>query len=430
MALYVKPGASGTGASANDPISFGNANCVGASSLWTPTNPLVVMQGSSGESFEINKTGTGGGALVQTIIRAGTTGSRTERLRMFGANASGEPLARGQYAEFKAVTGGGAYTASESMLSIGTDTASSAPISHVLVRAIKFNGNQVSYNAINNGSILNNSNVTAQQASAFFVWEDCWFEGARHNGCSMYGGLAGSENQASHIFIRCRFTNCGNTDATGRAVMARQSLPASWVFIDCEFSGNAGGPRTVGATQMPMVMKSCVSHNNLLDTPGCQFVNGCVQIDGCTFYGNRLGGIAVSAIDHELSDITNNIIAGNGGTTSVFGGIFDGTYETGVTIRSAYSNNCFHNNVYGASLTPSNASLSFMTEHRVNDVPGTGHVYADPGFASTISGSEDLRSLVQALRTGGIANLPGLGGNRSIGTPWCGRSYRPRTRGL
>lgn len=421
MPLYTGPGASGTGAASNNKIAWGNANCVGATSLWTPDNALLVCQGASGESFDIAKTGTGGGALVQTLMRAGTTGSRTNRLKMIGCNASGDPLPRGQYAEFKAVTSGGAYTSTESMLSIGTDTASSAPISWALIRGIKFNANGVSYNAINNGGILTNGNVTAQQASANYVWIDCWFDGAIHNGVSAYGGTAGSEVQASHTFIRCRFTNNGNGAASGRALISRQSLPASWVLIDCVFDGNNGGPRTIGATEMPIVVRNCVFMNTGTDTPGLQLANSCVVVDRCTFFRNAIGALNLQQPDHEMCDITNNILAENGSATATYGAIYDQIYADAG--RCGYANNCFWNNRYDGNggVEPAgslnNIALDALTVKRVV-VPGSGHLYTDPLFVSTASGAEDLRALAQALRSGG-AQVIGhkLGAAASIGVP-------------
>lgn len=441
MPLYVKPGASGTGASAGSPASWSNANVFGATSLWTPDNPLVLMQGDSGQAFAIAKTGTGGGALVQTLARAGTTGSRTNRLPVYGANASGDPLPRGQHVEIKAVSTGGAYTTAESMFSLGKDVATSAPISYTRWRSIYFNANGVSYNCWNNGNTLANTTDATQAPSAFHEFEDCRLGNAVHNGWSGFNGTSGSEAWLGLVMRRCEIFGCGFGAANGRAMISRGTYAASWMLIDCSIHDNNGGPRLGGATEMPAIFEGCVFYNNGTDTEGAYLNNASVIVRRCVFHANKRGGLNLQQPDPDLCDISDNVFANNGleAPNNTNGA---GIVDQGMVALPAQDKHYCRRNVYWNNwakrtpdglLVPANFLVLGLDlgNDEANVAPfGEGEIIANPGFASVISGAEDLRSTVHALRAGGQSAITGFGGRNSIGIPWAGRSYRPRARNL
>lgn len=429
MALYVKPGASGTGASAGDPAAWSNANVFGATSLWTPDNPLVLMQGNNGEAFEIAKTGTGGGALVQTLARAGATGSRSNRLHAYGANASGDPLPRGQHVEIRAVSTGGAYTTAESMFSLGKDTATSAPISYDRWRAIYFNANGVSYNAWNNGNTLGNTTDATQAPSAFHECEDCRFGNAIHNGWSGFAGASGSEAWAGTIMRRCEIFGCGFGAANGRAIISRGSYAASMILIDCSIHDNNGGPRLAGATEMPAIFIGCLFYNNGTDTEGAYLNNTSVTIRRCVFYGNKRGGLNLQQPDPDLCDVSDNIFANNGleapNNTNGAGVVDQGLSEIlpqdkHYCRRNAYWNNWAKRTPDGLLVPANFLALGLDSGNdEANVTPfGEGEIIADPRFASVVSGAEDLRSMLNSVRTGGCVPLPGFGTQSSMGVPF------------
>lgn len=429
MALYVKPGASGTGASANSPAAWSNANVFGATSLWTPDNPLVLMQGDAGQAFEIAKTGTGGGALVQTIARAGTTGSASNRLKVYGANASGDPLPRGQHVEVRAVNTGSAYTTAESMFSLGKDVAGSTPISFTYWRGVFFNANNVSYNCWNNGNTLGNTTDATQAPSAFHVFEDCIGANAIHNGWSIFNGAAGSEAWLGMVMRRVEIYGCGFGASNGRAIIARGAYKGSWALIDCSIHDNNGGPRIAPTipTEMPVLVLGCAIFNNGTDTEGCYFNNASVTFRRNTVYGNQRGGLNLQSPDPEMCDVSENIFAGNGlgAPNNMTGGGFidQNIVEVPAAAQWYLRRNCFWDN--WAKRTPDGVLVRCDVLAPGIDagaaegilVPfGEGEIVADPMFRSVADGAEDLRAMSRALREGGLPALAGFGAS-AIGSP-------------
>lgn len=208
-------------------------------------------------------------------------------------------------------------------------------------------------------------NVQGVLHAEFF---DCLFDTSASHG--LYG--TGSTNSLKAE--RCYFlNNIGSGFFSSTA--GRGGLHAIHCIFEGNGTGSTDGPRNTYYTKP--IYDHCFFIRNTND--GLKIINdatyGNIFVRNCTFFSNGGDGLDISNSGIARIDIEGNIFCSNGTSGIVYGiNMAGGTSDKYLNCR----NNCFYGNF--TAPVDVNGGVCY----------GTGHVYEDPNFVSTTSGSENL----------------------------------------
>lgn len=272
------------GLSSGDCTTLGTAGTL-AYVLGSTSSPIVagdevrLCAGAGGAAYEITTS-------TQVLCQF-ATGTASAPITITGANSSG--VVDGTMPEIRAT---GSWTTNITMFVIGSDGGGN-PIQYVRWKLIDFNGNCTgagtgSYFCFNNSGVLD-ATLGTVRTRLYHTWEDCVIRNARHGGCSLFSGAAGSEVQDAHKFIRCWFLGNGLV-VTGQGANGRGTTPLPVVFDRCLFEGNDRGVVvSAAATSHYTKFNACTFKNNV--TGGIQYGNGAGFVaENCTFVGHSGDG--------------------------------------------------------------------------------------------------------------------------------------------
>ena len=285
----------------------------------------------------------------------GTTGTRTSRIRFFGANDRGQRLLTGHFV----------IKASSSIANLIAPT--SVP-KHYTFEGIDFFGNALVTSDLIDGDLSGEGD--------FWTFTRCKIHDGGDAGIN-FRGNAGA------------IINCEIYDNTGNGLESTNGSAtrwANWIVAGCNIHDNGAAGIGNFASQ-----DICFANNQIHNNAGGGIIeNGATSIDNANFvlannsiFKNTGAGINITNISTKIV-IYNNIIRSNTGDGLVIG-------DTTAAFAGFIDFNCYSNNS-----SPSDATVT----------PGDNNVFTDPLFVNETAGSEDFR-----LDPGSPCHLTGLGGD-------------------